>query len=89
MPRIGSPWPTRRRPLAKKFSRRTPAVSLKRLGVKMLRCFISRGLVKEVEEEVNKFLEAQNVNVLHMTQSENGEYLSVTLLYELLAPMPE
>ena len=55
----------------------------------MLRCFISRGLVKEVEEEVNKFLEAQNVNVLHMTQSENGEYLSVTLLYETLSPMSE
>ena len=44
---------------------------------------------QEVEEEVNKFLEAHNVNVLHMTQSENGEYLSVTLLYEQLAPMSE
>ncbi len=45
--------------------------------------------MKEVEEEVNKFLESQNVNVLHMTQSENGEYLSVTLLYEILSPMSE
>ena len=50
-----------------------------------LQCLVSRGLVKEVEEEINKFLETHDVNVLHMAQSENGEYLSVTLLYEELS----
>jgi hypothetical protein len=47
-----------------------------------LRCLVVRGLVKEVEEDINKFLGAHDVNVLHMTQSENGEYISITLLYE-------
>ncbi len=41
-----------------------------------------RGLVKEVEEDVNKFLTNHDVNVLHMAQSEHGEYLSLTLIYE-------
>jgi len=49
-----------------------------------VRCLVVRGLVKEVEEEINKFLETHEVNILHMAQSENGEYLSVTLLYDLL-----
>ncbi len=52
-----------------------------------LRCLVVRGLVKEVEEEINKFLAAQQVNVLHMAQSEHGEYLSITLLYEELGPL--
>ena len=54
-----------------------------------VRCLVCRGLVKEVQEEINKFLETHRVNVLHMTQSESGEYLSVTLLYEELTPMAE
>lgn len=49
-----------------------------------VRCLVVRGLVKEVEEEINKFLETHEVSILHMAQSENGEYLSVTLLYDLL-----
>ena len=52
-----------------------------------LRCVVLRGLVKEVEEDLNKFLSTHNVNVLHMTQSEHGEYISITLLYDELAPI--
>ena len=43
---------------------------------------------KEVEEDVNKFLTTHDVNVVHMAQSEHGEYLSVTLIYEVLRPIP-
>ena len=53
-----------------------------------LRCLVVRGLVKEVEEEINKFLTTHDVNVVHMAQSEHGEYLSVTLIYEILGPLP-
>jgi hypothetical protein len=53
-----------------------------------LRCLVVRGLVKEVEEDVNKFLATHDVNVLHMAQSEHGEYLSLTLIYEEPAPLP-
>ena len=49
-----------------------------------LQCLVVRGLVKEVEEDLNKFLVSHDVNVLHMAQSEHGEYLSVTLIYEML-----
>lgn len=49
-----------------------------------VRCLVVRGLVKEVEEEINKFLSTQAVHVLHMTQSEHGEYVTVTLLYDEL-----
>ena len=55
----------------------------------MLRCYVARGLVKEVEEDVNKFLATHDVNVLHMAQSENGEYLSISLIYDELLPNPE
>ena len=57
---------------------RTPGVGM--------RCLVARGLVKEVEEEINKFLATHDVNVLHMAQSESGEYLSITLIFEELAP---
>jgi len=50
-----------------------------------MRCLVVRGLVKEVEEDLNKFLASHPVNVLHMAQSEHGEYISITLLYEELA----
>jgi hypothetical protein len=52
-----------------------------------LRCLVVRGLVKEVEEDVNKFLASREVNVLHMAQSEHGEYLSLTLIYEEPDPL--
>ncbi len=47
-----------------------------------LRCLVVRGLVKEVEEEINKFLSTHEVNVIHMAQSENGEYLSISLIFD-------
>ncbi|MBW2393151.1 MAG: hypothetical protein JRG95_02685 [Deltaproteobacteria bacterium] len=50
-----------------------------------IRCLVVRGLVKEVEEDINKFLASAEVSVLHMAQSETGEYLSVTLLYDELS----
>ena len=50
-----------------------------------LRCLVVRGLVKAVEEDLNKFLSTHDVNVLHMAQSEHGEYITITLLYEELA----
>ena len=52
-----------------------------------LRCLVVRGLVKEVEEDLNKFLATNHVNILHMAQSEHGEYISITLIYEELAPI--
>jgi hypothetical protein len=51
-----------------------------------LRCLVLRGLVKEVEEDLNKFLATHHVNILHMAQSEHGEYISITLIYQELAP---
>jgi len=51
-----------------------------------LRCIVLRGLVKEVEEDLNKFLATHHVNILHMAQSEHGEYISITLIYQELAP---
>ncbi len=47
-----------------------------------MRCLVVRGLAKEVEEDLNKFLTTHDVHVQHMTQSEHGAYISVTLLYE-------
>ncbi len=41
----------------------------------MLRCRVFRGLVKEVEEDVNKYLETHEVQIVHMAQSESGEYV--------------
>ena len=52
-----------------------------------LRCLVVRGLVEEVEEDVNKFLANHDVNVLHMAQSEHGEYLSLTPIYEEPDPL--
>jgi hypothetical protein len=52
-----------------------------------VRCIVVRGLVKEVEEEINKFLSTHQVNILHMAQSETGEYISVTLIYADLTPL--
>jgi len=51
-----------------------------------LQCFILRGLVKEVEEDLNKFLDSHDANILHMAQSAHGEYITVTLIYQELEP---
>lgn len=47
-----------------------------------LRCVVVRGLVKEVEEQINKFLSTHDVRVVHMTQSESGTDISVTMIVE-------
>ena len=48
-----------------------------------LRCFVARGLAKEVEEDINKFLATQpEIRVLHMAQSESGDHISITLLVD-------
>ena len=54
-----------------------------------LRCLVIRGLVKEAEEEINKFLACNEVRVLHMAQSETGDHISVTLIVEHPEPLPD
>ncbi len=54
-----------------------------------LRCLVFRGLVKEAEEEINKYLTTHEVRVLHMAQSETGDHISVTLIVEEPAHLPE
>jgi len=54
-----------------------------------LRARVFRGLVKEVEEDINKFLSGNESRVLHMAQSESGEWVSVTLILEDPELLPE
>ncbi len=54
-----------------------------------LRCLVVRGLVKEAEEEINKYLSTHDVRVLHMAQSETGDHISVTLIGEEPGHLPE
>jgi len=54
-----------------------------------VRCVVARGLVKEVEEEINKFLSTHEVRVLHMAQSETGNHITVTLIVEEPHSLPE
>ena len=53
------------------------------------RCLVFRGLVKEAEEEINKFLSTHRVQVLHMAQSETGDHISVTLIVAEPEPLSE
>ena len=52
-----------------------------------MRCVVVRGLVKEVEEELNKFLSTHEVRVLHMAQSETGDHISITLIVDQPDPL--
>lgn len=52
-----------------------------------LRCLVVRGLPKEVEEEINKFLSTTLVRVDYVSQSESGDHITVTLLYEPIVPI--
>lgn len=54
-----------------------------------LRARIFRGLVKEAEEDVNKFLSTHEVRVIHMAQSESGDHISVTLIFEDPEALPD
>jgi hypothetical protein len=48
-----------------------------------MQCLVVRGLAKEIEEDLNKFLATHpNVRILHMTQSSTGEYISLTVVYD-------
>ena len=51
-----------------------------------LSCKVFRGLPKELEEEITKFLETTPCQVRFVTQSESGDHLSVTILYEPAEP---
>ena len=52
-----------------------------------LRCRMFRGLVKEVEEEVEKFLSTHRIHVVHLAQSESNDHITVTLLFEEPDPL--
>jgi hypothetical protein len=52
-----------------------------------VRARLFRGLVKEVEEDVNKYLETQEVRILHVAQSESGDHVSLTLIIEEPEPL--
>ena len=54
-----------------------------------LRCVVFRGLPKELEEEMNKFLEATPCQVHHVVQSESGDHITVSIFYELDLPADE
>jgi hypothetical protein len=47
-----------------------------------LRCAVFRGLPKELEEEVNKFLSSTACVVHYVSQSESGDHICLTLLYD-------
>ncbi len=47
-----------------------------------LRAVVFRGLPKEVEEDINKFLESTPCEIRSVTQSESGDHISVVILYE-------
>ena len=49
-----------------------------------LRCRVFRGLPKELEEEVNKFLEATPCHIQTVVQSESENHVTLTMLYELV-----
>ena len=49
----------------------------------MLRTVVVRGLAKEVEEELNKFLAARpEAQLLKLGQSESGDHITVTLVID-------
>ena len=55
-----------------------------------LRCVVVRGLVKEAEEEVNKILSTHpDLHITHMAQSESGDHVSITLIFEVPDPLAE
>jgi hypothetical protein len=45
-------------------------------------CRVFRGLVREVEEEINRFLSTANVRVLQLAQSETGDHITVTVIVD-------
>ncbi len=54
-----------------------------------LRCVVFRGLPKELEEEVNKFLETTPCLVHQLVQSESGDHVTISIFFELDIPVDE
>lgn len=50
-----------------------------------LYCIVIRGLAKELEAEVNKFLELTLCHVQFICQSEFGDHINLTIFHEQLA----
>lgn len=48
-----------------------------------LQCVVMRGLPKELEEQVNKFLASTPCTIEHVLQSESGDLVSLTMFYTL------
>lgn len=48
-----------------------------------LRCVVFRGLPKEIEEDLNKFLESTPCEIHHVLQSESKDHVTVTVFYAL------
>ena len=48
-----------------------------------LRCVVFRGLPKELEEELNKFLESTPCEIQHVLQSESSDLVTITVFFEL------
>lgn len=48
-----------------------------------LKCTVFRGLPKELEEEVNKFLESTPAEIQRVLQSESGDHVTLTIFYIL------
>ncbi len=46
-----------------------------------LRCQVFRGLPKEIEEEVNKFLQSTHCEIHHVIQSESTNHVTITIFY--------
>ncbi len=62
-----------------------PSPGIEEVEMNSLRCIVFRGLAKELEEEVNKFLEMTPCHVQFICQSESGDHISLTIFYEQLA----
>ncbi len=53
-----------------------------------LQSFVVRGLAKEVEEDLNKFLVSRpGIEIVHMGQSESGNHISVVLIFDDPIPL--
>lgn len=53
-----------------------------------LRSFVVRGLAKEVEEQLDKFLASHpGIEILHMGQSESADCISVVLIVDEPEPL--
>jgi hypothetical protein len=48
-----------------------------------LQCVVLRGLPKELEEQVNKFLATTPCAIEHVLQSESGDHVTLTIFYTL------